>query len=125
MTLDVTEIQQGTGSGFVWDQNGHIVTNFHVVQMGDRASVTLNDDTTYPAKIVGVAPDKDLAVLQIEAPPQKLLPLPIGQSANLKVGQKVARDRQPVRPRPDADHRRDLRPRPRDQERCRARRSTT
>ena len=89
MTLDVTEIPQGVGSGFVWDQDGHIVTNFHVVQEGDRASVTLNDGSTYPATIVGAAPDKDLAVLHIDAPPQKLLPLPVGQSANLKVGQKV------------------------------------
>jgi S1-C subfamily serine protease len=89
MTLDVTEIPQGTGSGFVWDQDGHIVTNFHVVQGGDRASVTLNDNSTYPATIVGRAPDKDIAVLHIDAPPQKLLPLPIGQSATLKVGQKV------------------------------------
>jgi S1-C subfamily serine protease len=89
MTLDVTEIPQGTGSGFVWDQDGHIVTNFHVVQMGDRATVTLNDNSTYPATIIGTAPDKDIAVLRIDAPPQKLLPLPIGQSAMLKVGQKV------------------------------------
>src|SRR5262245_58653767 len=89
MTLDVTEIPQGTGSGFIWDQDGHIVTNFHVVQGGDRASVTLNDNSTYPATIIGRAPDKDIAVLHIDAPPQKLLPLPIGQSANLKVGQKV------------------------------------
>jgi S1-C subfamily serine protease len=89
MTLDVAEIPQGTGSGFVWDQEGHIVTNFHVVQMGDRAAVTLNDNTTYPATIVGTAPDKDIAVLHIDAPPQKLLPLPLGQSSTLKVGQKV------------------------------------
>jgi S1-C subfamily serine protease len=89
MTLDVAEIPQGTGSGFVWDQDGHIVTNFHVVQMGNAASVTLNDNTTYPATIVGTAPDKDIAVLHIDAPPQKLLPLPLGQSATLKVGQKV------------------------------------
>jgi S1-C subfamily serine protease len=88
-TTDMTEIDQGTGTGFVWDQSGHIVTNFHVVQGGDHASVTLNDNTTYPAKIVGYAADKDIAVLQIDAPPQKLLPLPIGQSAGLKVGQKV------------------------------------
>jgi len=89
LTLDVTEIPQGTGSGFVWDQDGHIVTNFHVVANGDRASVTLNDNSTYPATIVGTAPDKDIAVLHIDAPPQKLLPLPIGQSAMLKVGQTV------------------------------------
>jgi S1-C subfamily serine protease len=89
LTLDVTEIPQGVGSGFVWDQAGHIVTNFHVVQEGDRASVTLNDGSTYPAEIVGVAPDKDLAVLRIDVDPQKLLPLPVGRSADLKVGQKV------------------------------------
>jgi len=89
MTLDVSEIPQGTGSGFVWDQDGHIVTNFHVVANGDRASVTLNDNSTYPATIVGTAPDKDIAVLHIDAPPQKLLPLPLGQSAMLKVGQTV------------------------------------
>jgi S1-C subfamily serine protease len=89
MTLDVSEIPQGTGSGFVWDQDGHIVTNFHVVANGDRAAVTLNDNTTYAATIIGRAPDKDLAVLHIDAPPQKLLPLPIGQSSTLKVGQKV------------------------------------
>jgi S1-C subfamily serine protease len=89
MTLDVAEIPQGTGSGFVWDQEGRIVTNYHVVQMGDRASVTLNDNTTYAATIIGVAPDKDIAVLHIDAPPEKLLPLPIGQSSTLKVGQKV------------------------------------
>ena len=89
MNLDVAEIPQGTGSGFVWDQDGHIVTNYHVVQMGDRASVTLNDNTTYPATIVGVAPDKDIAVLHIVVSPSKLLPLPLGQSSTLRVGQKV------------------------------------
>ncbi len=89
ITMDVSEIPQGTGTGFVWDQDGHIVTNFHVVQEGDRATVTLKDGSTYPATIVGTAPDKDIAVLKIDAPPQKLLPLPVGQSSNLKVGQKV------------------------------------
>jgi S1-C subfamily serine protease len=89
MTLDVTEIPQGSGTGFVWDQQGHIVTNFHVVQGGDRASVTLNDGATYAATIVGAAPDKDIAVLKIDAPPTKLLSLPVGQSSNLKVGMKV------------------------------------
>ncbi len=89
MTLDVTEIPQGTGSGFVWDTAGHVVTNFHVIQHGNRASVTLQDGSTYPAKIVGRAPDKDLAVLKIDAPAQKLQPLPVGTSGNLQVGQKV------------------------------------
>ena len=89
MNLNVTDIPQGTGSGFVWDQDGHIVTNFHVVQLGDRARVTLNDGSSYPAKIVGTAPDKDIAVLRITAPAAKLLPLPLGKSADLLVGQKV------------------------------------
>jgi S1-C subfamily serine protease len=89
MTLDVTEIPRGTGTGFIWDQQGHIVTNAHVVEGGDRASVTLNDGSTYAARIVGRAPDKDLAVLKIDAPAQKLLPLPVGQSSGLKVGMKV------------------------------------
>ena len=87
--LNISEIPQGTGSGFVWDQDGHIVTNFHVVQMGNSATVTLNDGTSYPAKIIGTAPDKDLAVLKIDAPRAKLLPLPIGKSSELLVGQKV------------------------------------
>jgi S1-C subfamily serine protease len=89
MTLDVSEIPQGTGTGFVWDSNGHVVTNFHVIQHGNRASVTLQDGSSYPATIVGQAPDKDLAVLKIDAPAQKLQPLPVGTSASLEVGQKV------------------------------------
>ena len=94
ITLDLTDIPQGTGSGFVWDSQGHIVTNFHVVQCGDmkaceRANVTLNDGTQYPATIVGVAPDKDIAVLRIDAPAAKLVPIPVGDSAHLKVGMKV------------------------------------
>jgi S1-C subfamily serine protease len=88
-TMDLSEIPQGTGSGFVWDLQGHIVTNFHVVAGGDKATVTLNDGETYPATIVGTAPDKDIAVLQVDAPAAKLLPLPVGQSATLKVGMKV------------------------------------
>jgi S1-C subfamily serine protease len=89
VTMDVSAVPQDTGSGFVRDQDGHIITNFHVVRGGDAASVTLNDGSTYRATIVGSAPDKDLAVLHIDAAQQKLLPLPVGRSAALKVGQKV------------------------------------
>ncbi len=89
MTLNVTDIPQGTGSGFVWDATGYIVTNFHVVAHGNRATVTLNDGSSYPAKIVGTAPDKDIAVLKIDAPPSKLVPLPVGSSSDLEVGQSV------------------------------------
>jgi S1-C subfamily serine protease len=94
-SLDPSELELGTGTGFVWDQQGHVVTNFHVVQGGNGARVTLDDGETYPATIVGVAPDKDIAVLKIDVAVSKLLPLPIvlplpiGESNKLKVGQKV------------------------------------
>lgn len=87
-TMDPSDLDQATGTGFVWDQQGHIVTNFHVVQGGEKARVTL-DQEDYPATIVGVAPDKDIAVLKIDAPASKLTPLPIGESSKLKVGMKV------------------------------------
>ena len=88
-TRDVSEIPRGTGSGFVWNKEGHIVTNYHVIQGADRAQVTLADGTEWPAKLVGSAPEKDLAVLKIEAKKSMLIPIPVGNSANLKVGQAV------------------------------------
>ena len=88
-TLDIRQIPQGAGSGFIWDKQGHLVTNFHVVEGGDRFSVTLSDQSEWPAKVIGVAPDKDLAVLQIEAPADRLVPMTIGRSEDLVVGQKV------------------------------------
>jgi S1-C subfamily serine protease len=87
-TRGVTELPAGTGSGFLWDDRGHVVTNFHVVQDADSATVTLGEDA-YPAKVVGYSRDQDLAVLRIDAPREKLRPLPVGSSARLKVGQKV------------------------------------
>jgi S1-C subfamily serine protease len=87
--LNVMEIPRGTGSGFVWDETGHVVTNFHVIQGGDRAEVTLADRSTWEAQVVGTAPEKDLAVLQIEAPRAVLRPLRVGSSADLVVGQSV------------------------------------
>ena len=89
ITLDVTEIPQGTGSGFVWDQDGHIVTNFHVVQEGDRASVTLNDGSTYPGDDRRHRARQGHRGAPHRRAAEKLLPLPVGQSSNLKVGQKV------------------------------------
>lgn len=86
---DVTEIPRGTGSGFVWDKSGHIITNYHVIQGADRATVTLADRTTWQAKLVGYAPEKDLAVLKIDAPRNKFEPIPLGTSDNLLVGQSV------------------------------------
>jgi len=89
LSLNMFEIPQGTGSGFVWDTDGHVVTNFHVIQNGDRAEVTLNDNSVWRATIVGTAPDKDLAVLKIDAPKEKLTKIAVGTSNNLMVGQKV------------------------------------
>ena len=88
-SMNVTEIPRGNGSGFVWDTEGHIITNFHVIQGADRAKVTLADRSTWPATVVGAAPDKDLAVLKIEAPKEILAPLAVGDSEDLLVGQSV------------------------------------
>ena len=86
---NATEIPAGSGSGFVWDSKGHIVTNYHVIQNADRATVTLADRSTWQARLVGRAPEKDLAVLLIEAPAKTLRPIPLGISENLRVGQSV------------------------------------
>lgn len=88
-SLNVYEIPQGTGSGFIWDKQGRIVTNYHVISDASRLVVTLADHSSWKAVLVGVAPDRDIAVLQISAPPDKLRPLAIGESKNLLVGQKV------------------------------------
>jgi S1-C subfamily serine protease len=88
-SLDVTRIRRGEGSGFVWDRDGHIVTNFHVIEQGNAFRVTLADQSEWDAEVVGVAPSKDLAVLKIDAPAEQLMPLARGQSADLVVGQKV------------------------------------
>ena len=79
----------GTGSGFVWDTAGHIVTNFHVVNGGREFEVSLSDRSTWNARLVGAEPDKDLAVLRVDAPPERLRPLAIGSSGDLQAGQTV------------------------------------
>jgi S1-C subfamily serine protease len=86
---NVTDIPKGTGSGFIWDDNGHIITNFHVIQGGDVIKVTLSDRNVYNAEVVGIEENKDLAVLKIDIPSGKLKPIPVGRSANLRVGQSV------------------------------------
>ncbi len=94
-SLDVLQIPQGSGSGFVWQGPdsgsgaGHIVTNYHVIQEGNRFQVTLADQTEWDAEVIGVAPSKDLAVLRIDAPSDHLVPLDLGTSRALVVGQKV------------------------------------
>ncbi len=88
-TRDITRIPRGTGSGFVWDGHGHIVTNFHVIEGASAAYVRLQDQKTYRAVLVGASPADDLAVLRIQASLSILKPLPIGSSADLQVGQMV------------------------------------
>jgi hypothetical protein len=88
-TLDVMAVPQGSGSGFIWDKKGHIVTNYHVIRGASDLRVTLGDQTVYEADVVGFDEDKDVAVLHIDAPWEKLRPLPVGRSDDLLVGQKV------------------------------------
>jgi S1-C subfamily serine protease len=88
-SLNLFEIPQGTGSGFIWDRDGHIITNFHVIQEASGAKVTLADNSTWDARLVGTAPDQDIAVLSINAPRNRLQPIPIGTSTRLQVGQQV------------------------------------
>jgi len=88
-SLDVQAVPTGTGSGFLWDEQGHVVTNYHVIEQAQELEVTLSDHTTYKAEVVGLAPEKDLAVLKLLTPPAKLRPIPVGTSVDLQVGQQV------------------------------------
>jgi S1-C subfamily serine protease len=90
--MNVEQIQEGTGSGFIWDDEGHVVTNYHVVGGADACQVALPADKSsapYNATVVGAFPDKDIAVLWIQAPKSKLKPIQVGRSNNLQVGQKT------------------------------------
>ena len=88
-SMNVQQVPRGTGTGFVWDDQGHIVTNFHVINGANGARVTLADQSSYDATLVGAFPDRDLAVLRIEAPKAKLPPIAVGASRDLQVGQRV------------------------------------
>ena len=81
--------QEGTGSGIVYDKEGHIITNFHVIQDADELFVTLPDETTVPASIVGSDASNDLAILKVDVKPDLLHPVPLGASDDLRVGQFV------------------------------------
>ncbi len=83
------EIPSGTGSGFIWDDKGHIVTNYHVIKDANKAKITLSDHSSWEAELVGVAKEKDIAVLKIDAPKEKLKAIKKGSSGNLIVGQFV------------------------------------
>jgi S1-C subfamily serine protease len=87
MLFESTE--EGEGSGSVLDKNGHILTNFHVVEGAREIEVTLFDGKSYPARLVGRDPSSDVAVLRINAPAESLFPIRFGDSSRLKVGQRV------------------------------------
>jgi S1-C subfamily serine protease len=81
--------ESGTGSGAVIDDEGHIVTNYHVVRGAERMEVTLPDKTKFEAELIGADPNKDLAVIRVRVPKGRLTPIPLGTSKGLLVGQKV------------------------------------
>ena len=103
-TRNVFEVPQGTGSGFVWDEQGHVVTNYHVVQGADKAEVALGEEA-YEATFVGGAPDQDLAVLKIGARQGKARPHQGRHQRGHRGGAEGLRHRQPLRPRPHPHHR--------------------
>jgi S1-C subfamily serine protease len=81
--------QEGAGSGFVYDQAGHIITNYHVIEGAEELDVTLADGTMVPAQVVGADPYNDLAVIKIDVSPEKLHPVDLGSSTDLQVGQRT------------------------------------
>jgi len=88
-SLNAQEIPQGAGTGFIWDDSGLVVTNFHVIAGAHKLTVTRQDRSEHNAEVIGLAPEKDLAVLRIKNPPDNLVTLPLGDSSELSVGRKV------------------------------------
>ena len=88
-SLNVMEAPAGSGTGFVWSKNGLIVTNYHVIHAANRINITLTNGNSYEAELVGAAPEKDIALLRINAPNESLVPIPLGNSNALSVGRKV------------------------------------
>lgn len=88
--MQTLEIPRGAGSGFVWDDQGHIVTNYHVIMDGDNFLISFHgDQNQYRAKLVGGEPRQDIAVLKLEDPPENLKPVTLGKTDNLFIGQKA------------------------------------
>ncbi len=85
----VFDVPAGTGSGFIWDDKGHVVTNFHVIKDASSATIRLNDDRVFNAELIGVSAEHDLAVMRISTPFPIPSPVPLGASQDLQVGQKV------------------------------------
>ncbi len=88
-TRNVLSVPRGTGSGFIWDDQGHVITNFHVISGAAEATVRLADGRDYKATLIGASPAHDIAVLRIGVDFQRPPPVPLGTSGNLEVGQKV------------------------------------
>ena len=88
-SLRADAVPRGAGTCFIWDTAGHAVTNYHVVRGGNRFVISFADQSAYEASLVGVAPEKDLAVLLVDAPRRRLTPIPVGRSRGLRVGQSV------------------------------------
>lgn len=88
-TRNIFSVPSGTGSGFIWDDEGHVITNFHVIKGASEATVRVTDGRDYKASLVGASPMHDIAVLRINVRFQRYMPVPIGTSNDLKVGQKV------------------------------------
>ena len=89
VVLELGRIPKGSGSGFIWDALGHVVTNHHVIAGADSVQVTLADGSEWEATVVSSAPEFDVAVLRVNAPRERLRPLAVGRSDDLEVGQKV------------------------------------
>ena len=79
--------EEGSGSGFLWDTDGHIVTNYHVISGAQRIEVSFGEGMNMPATVVGTDPTNDLAVLKVDSVPEGVTPVEVGSSADLKVGQ--------------------------------------
>ena len=88
-SFDLVTVPRGSGTGFVWNDKGYIVTNYHVVEGARQITITLQDQSNWPAEVVGLAPERDIAVLKIDAKKTKLNALPLGDSGDLRVGRKV------------------------------------
>jgi S1-C subfamily serine protease len=88
-TRNVFSVPRGSGSGFIWDEAGHVVTNHHVIDGASEATIKLADGGSYKARLVGTSPRHDIAVLRIDTGFRKPEPVPIGSSGDLRVGQKV------------------------------------
>ncbi|MBI5790154.1 MAG: trypsin-like peptidase domain-containing protein [Rhodocyclales bacterium] len=88
-TRNVFSVPRGSGSGFIWDEAGHVVTNHHVIEGASEAMIKLADGSSYKARLVGTSPRHDIAVLRIDTGFRKPEPVPVGSSRDLRVGQRV------------------------------------